>query len=169
MLSKHLCRANFVNDFFKFGALSSSSWRGSVNWQMELCRSLITSWSEPPSHNLQFDMQLALGGVSTKLEPNMSKLHTRTNIISKTLLKAQRTRGLSSCHKFHTNLDQTPILDSQLSINFKISAKHQQSASRLNLNLASWSWPRFNFVSNLNQTSAAKYWPNFSFKISPEL
>ena len=150
MLSKHLCRANFVNDFFKFGALSSSSWRGSVNWQMELCRSLITSWSEPPSHNLQFDMQLALGGVSTKLEPNMSKLHTRTNIISKTLLKAQRTRGLSSYHKFHTNLDETSILESQLSIQprFRILTKIQ--------------------LCNLNQTSAAKYWPNLSFKILPE-
>ena len=43
----------------------------------------------------------------------------------KTLPKAQRTRGLSSYHKFHTNLDQTSISESRLSINFKISTKRQ--------------------------------------------
>ena len=41
-----------------------------------------------------------------------------------TLPKAQRTRELSSYHKFQTNLDQTLIAESQLSINFKISTKH---------------------------------------------
>ena len=43
----------------------------------------------------------------------------------KTLPKAQRTRGLSSYQKLHTNLDQTPISEFRLSINFKISTKHQ--------------------------------------------
>ena len=43
----------------------------------------------------------------------------------KTLPKAQRTRGLSSYHKFHTNLDQISILESRLNINFEISTKHQ--------------------------------------------
>ena len=42
-----------------------------------------------------------------------------------TLPKAQRTRGLSSYHKFHKHLDQTSISESQLSINLKISTKHQ--------------------------------------------
>ena len=47
------------------------------------------------------------------------------SLYDKTLPKAQRTRGLSSYHKSHTNLDQTSISESRLSINFKISTKHQ--------------------------------------------
>ena len=43
----------------------------------------------------------------------------------KTLPKAQQTRGLSSYHKFHTNLDPTSISESRLSIDLKISTKHQ--------------------------------------------
>ena len=75
--------------------------------------------------------------------------NTQTQI--QTLPKAQRTRGLSSYHMFHTNLDQTSILESRLSIKprFRILTKIQ--------------------LCNLNQTSAAKYLPNFSFKISLEL
>ena len=67
----------------------------------------------------------------------------------KTLPKAQWTRGLSSYHKIHTNLDQNN--------NFRISAKHQlqnlnQTSTKLKIqniaNLASESQPRFNFITN---------------------
>ena len=59
----------------------------------------------------------------------------------KTLPKAQRTRGLSSYHKF-TNLDQITISESRLSVNLKISTKHQHQHQ------ASESWPRFNFITS---------------------
>ena len=51
---------------------------------------------------------------------------TRNKIIIKTLPKAQRTRGLSSYHtSSYTNLDQISISVSRLSIDIKISSKHQ--------------------------------------------
>ena len=63
-----------------------------------------------------------------------------------------------------TNLDQISISESRLSIDTKISRKHQYlDKSWSNLALAKIQ------LRNLNQTSAAKYWPNFSFKILPEL
>ena len=91
--------------------------------------------------------------------------------LEQTLPKAQKTRGLSSYHKFLHN--------SGSNFNFRILIKHyipslnQTSVSWLNLNkswpnLASESWTSIQ-PRNRNQTSAAKYWQNFSFKISPEL
>ena len=82
-----------------------------------------------------------------------------------TLPKAQRTRGLSSYHiSSYTNLDQISISESRLSIDIKISSKHQYlDKSWSNLALAKIQ------LRNLNETSAAKYIPNFSFKISPDL
>ena len=58
-----------------------------------------------------------------------------------------------------TNLEHIAILESRLSINFKILKKHPTSASRLNLDQT---WLQ-NIdqdsiqVPNLNQTSSAKY------------
>ena len=52
-------------------------------------------------------------------------IHHLTSKI-KTLPKAQRTRGLSSYHKLHTNLDQISSSESLPNINFKISTKHQR-------------------------------------------
>ena len=43
----------------------------------------------------------------------------------KTLPKAQRTRGLSSYHELHTNLDQISFSESRPSVNFKISTKYE--------------------------------------------
>ena len=87
----------------------------------------------------------------------------------KTLPKAQRARGLSSCHNFfsYTNLDQISLSKSRLSINFNISI-----STKLKLKILTG--PSFRILTkiqlrDLNQASAAKYWPNFSFKISPEL
>ena len=95
----------------------------------------------------------------------------------KTLPKAQRTRGLSSYHKF-TNLDQITISESWLSVNLKISTKHQHQHQ------ASESWPRFNFItstkhqqqntdqtsaSNLAWTSTSKYLPNLVLKVSTKV
>ena len=86
----------------------------------------------------------------------------------KTLPKAQRTRGLSSYHKF--------LHKSWSKFNLKISTKHQQ----LHKTLTSKSWPnldsecrpRFNFITstkhqqqNVDQNSAQKSRRNFNFKI----
>ena len=48
-------------------------------------------------------------------------------IVLQTLPKAQRTQGLSLYHKItvHINLEHITISESLLSINFKISTKHQ--------------------------------------------
>ena len=99
-------------------------------------------------------------------------------------------RGLSSNHKF--------LHKSWSNYRFSISIKHwlqnlkQTSASGLKLKLKSWPslaseyWPRFNFVYNLNQTSAANFkiltktkaqnlnkslalWPKLSFQICNKL
>ena len=93
------------------------------------------------------------------------------------LPKAQRTRVLSSYHKF-TNLDQITISESRLSVNLKISTKHQHQHQ------ASESWPRFNFItstkhqqqntdqtsaSNLAWTSTSKYLPDLVLKVSTKV
>ena len=83
---------------------------------------------------------------------------------SKTLPKAQRTRGLSSYYR--------------ISIKHQLQIFNQTSASQLNLKLKSWPnlaseyWPRFNFVTsskhqrqNVDQTSASKSRLNFIIKI----
>ena len=99
------------------------------------------------------------------------KVYFQTNW-QKTSPKAQRTRGLSSYHKFLNkswsdyifiistkqqlqNLNQ--ISASQLKFNFKILTKR------------SFRIKTKNNLRYLNQGSAAKYWLNFSLKISPEL
>ena len=80
---------------------------------------------------------------------------------NKTLPKAQRTRGLSSYHR--------------ISIKHKLQNLNQTSASRLKLELKSWSnlaSEYFNFVTstkhqqqNTDQNSAPKSRLNFNFKI----
>ena len=87
----------------------------------------------------------------------------------KTLPKAQRTRGLSSYHKF--------LHISWSNLIFRISTKHQlqnlnqTSASRLNLNFKILTKPSFRISTkiqphNFNQTSAAKYWRKFIFNLT---
>ena len=90
---------------------------------------------------------------------------------SKHWQRQKGTEGSVLITSSYTNLDEISISESRLSINFKISTKHQFLNLCLkswpNLYLASESWPRFNFEPQPNISS--KYWPNFSFKISPEL
>ena len=83
----------------------------------------------------------------------------------KTLPKAQRTRGLSSYHKFKHK---------SWNFIFRISTKHQlqnlnqtsadQPLHKTWSNLASESGPRFNFKTSTKSKSAEKNWPNSSFK-----
>ena len=87
---------------------------------------------------------------------------------------------------FNTNIakgtmdPRVEFTESRLSINFKISTKHQNLDSYLKLksrpNLASEYWPRFNFVNstkhqqqNTDKTSASKSRQNFNFKISTKV
>ena len=84
-------------------------------------------------------------------------------ILVKTLPKAQRTRGLSSYHKFKHKSWSNFI--------FRISTKHQlqnfnqTSASRLNLKFTILSRISTKIqLHNLYKTSATKYRPNSSFK-----
>ena len=84
----------------------------------------------------------------------------------------------------YTNLGQVSISESRLSINIKIL--NQTPVFRLNFNLKSWpnlaseSWPRFNFnfkiltkiqlqLQNLDQTLYSKSEQKFSFMTKPQL
>ena len=96
----------------------------------------------------------------------------------KTLPKAQRTRGLSSCYQsnflrsYHnfTNLDQISSSESRLKNQFL----NQTSASPINLKFKISTKHSFRIATkiqlhNLYKTSASKCWTNSSFKILPEL
>ena len=77
-------------------------------------------------------------------------LLVKLGFVYKTLPKAQRTRGLSSYHKFKHKSWSNFIFRIPLRINFKISTKHQplHKTSKSWPNLASESWPRFNFITS---------------------
>ena len=71
-----------------------------------------------------------IGDFSSRMEIDifLCKIRFRIHRIminDKTLPKAQRTRGLSSYHKLHTNLDQTSISQSRLSFNSIVFTIHQ--------------------------------------------
>ena len=80
-----------------------------------------------------------------------------------TLPKAQRTRGLSSYHKFKHKSWSNFIF--RISIKHQLQNFNQTSASRLNLKFTISSRISTKIqLHNLYKTSATKYWPNSSFK-----
>ena len=102
----------------------------------------------------------------------------RWEVVTKTLPKAQRTRGLSSSYQsnflrsYHnfTNLDQISSSESRLKNQFL----NQTSASPINLKFKISTKHSFRIATkiqlhNLYKTSASKCWTNSSFKILPEL
>ena len=100
--------------------------------------------------------------------------------ISKTLPKAQRTRGLSSSYQGSSKFKQ---VQTQILVNFHLQNLNQALTSKSQPNISNSTKFKVNILTkpsfriltkiqlrnNLNQTSAAKYWPNLRFKILPEL
>ena len=99
--------------------------------------------------------------------------------ITKTLPKAQRTRGLSSF--FQSNLLGYSQVQTQILIELHLQNLDPAFTSKSQLNITSSTKlriqntkPSFSIstkiqLHNLCKTSAAKYWPNASLKILPEL
>ena len=99
--------------------------------------------------------------------PNMSIWGKIKRGIIETLPKAQRTRGLSSYHKLHTNLDQISY--------FRISNRYQLQnlkTSRLKLNLKILAKPSFRISTKIQITSTKhqqKKLTKLQLQISPLL
>ena len=101
--------------------------------------------------------------------PNMSIWGKIKRGIIETLPKAQRTRGLSSYHKLHTNLDQISYF--RISNRYQFQNLNQRWTYRLKLNLEILTKPSFRIstkiqLHNLYKTSAAKCWTNSSSQIN---
>ena len=99
--------------------------------------------------------------------------------VTKTLQKAQRTRGLSS--SFQSNLLGYSQVQTQILIKLHLQNLDPAFTSKSELNITSSTKlgirntkPSFSISTNIQlhnlcKTSATKYWPNASLKILPEL
>ena len=155
--------------------ISCSSYLASFTLTMVMSRASVSSsiFSRPSiasSHSTQLSssankFESIIVNHCPCLQTSFSSINCWILEITKTLPKAQRTRGLSSYYR--------------ISIKHQLQNFNQTSASQLNLKLNSWPnlaseyWPRFNFVTsskhqrqNADQTSASKSRLNFNFKQS---